>query len=94
MTKSETEQLRAVLGAMKPDTDPRIDQPLVDQFRKLIEWATSPRPADFRRTVPVHRDDHDILLCNVLTKLVDRIEMLDATAAARLRRIDEREAER
>lgn len=74
---STTEQLRAKLGALKPDTDPRLDRPIVDQFEQLVDWATNPIPGNFRRSVPVKWNDHDILICNVLAKLVGRIEELE-----------------
>ena len=72
-----TAKLRDCLGRLSPDTDPRLDRPLAEQLDKLINWATSQRPDKFRRSVPVAWDDHDILICNVVAKLVERIEALE-----------------
>lgn len=50
--------------------DPRVDMPLTDQVRALIEWATSPTPDEYTRSVPVRATDHDELICGALGKLV------------------------
>ncbi len=64
-------ELRAVLGGlMDADIDPRIDLPLVESMRHLVEWACSPNPDRFRRSVPVKGTDHDILITHTLVKLV------------------------
>lgn len=77
----ETVALREVLGGLKPETDERLVQPLIDQVRKVLAWGASEQPERFRRSIPVHRDDHDILVCDVIAKLVGQIVELELILA-------------
>jgi hypothetical protein len=78
---TETEAVRRMLGRMSADTDDRLEVDLARQVHALVEFATSMR-MDAHRSVPVRWDDTDILICNVLCKLVDRIEELETANQA------------
>ena len=80
---AETEAVRRMLGGLTADTDDRLEADLARQVHKLVEFATSMR-MEPRRSVPVRWDDTDILICNVLTKLVDRIEQLELERLTKL----------
>ena len=67
--------IRKVLGGFKADTDPRLDRPLREQIAAVLAFAAADRLTP-RRSIPVTWDDTDIVICNVVCKLVDEVARL------------------
>lgn len=73
LAREDIDQLVALLGTWPKYRDERLGLALHRQVRLLIDLATAERP-NFRRSVPVAPTDHDILISEVLCKLIAALD--------------------
>lgn len=65
----QIERLAKVMGEHTYALDPRLVQPLAEQVEQVMGLVCGQRP-EFRRSIPVRATDHDIVIHDVLVKMV------------------------
>lgn len=65
----DIDTLVSMLGGLPEHRDQRLDLPLTEQVQILLDLACAHRP-DFQRNVPVRATDHDVVITEVLVKLI------------------------